>query len=83
VSKNSACCAAARALIAKRFLSAEAPRLPLADCAEAGSCPCAYKHHADRRAQPRRAVELGGLRRGRVVLEQERRTLRGRRETDC
>lgn len=75
-----ACCEAALALRGTRFLSAEAPRLPLAQCTTPKSCSCAYKHHADRRGQPRRKDESTGLRRTKV--EQERRAQGDRRKTD-
>ena len=73
-------CEAALALRTSRFLSAEAPRLPLAQCTTPKSCSCAYKHHADRRGQPRRKDEAVGLRRNKV--EQERRGQGERRKTD-
>jgi len=41
-------CHTARALRGIRFLSDEAPRLPLTPCTAGASCPCSYKHHADR-----------------------------------
>jgi hypothetical protein len=75
-----ACCEAALKLRGARFLSAEAPRLPLAQCTTPKSCSCAYKHHADRRGQPRRKDEAIGLRRTKV--EQERRAQGDRRKTD-
>lgn len=75
------CCGAARGVGTTRFLSAQAPRLPLADCASPQTCTCSYRHHDDRRAQPRRRDELVGLRRKGYVA-QERRTRRGRREDD-
>jgi hypothetical protein len=53
VSGGSAC-AAARACKDKRYLSTEAPRLPLAAC-DAASCKCKYRHFEDRRAGDRRA----------------------------
>jgi hypothetical protein len=77
---KSTSCEAARALRATRFLSAKAPHLPLPECTAPDSCPCAYKHHADRRGQPRRTSEVTGLKRGNVT--QERRGARGRRGTD-
>ncbi len=49
-------CAAAEACRGKRFLSAEAPRLPLADC-DVKRCDCRYRHYADRRGSPRRRDE--------------------------
>jgi hypothetical protein len=64
-----------------RFLSAQAPRLPLSQCTASDTCSCVYKHHADRRANPRRGDEKGGLRRGTTVA-QERRLQADRRKTD-
>jgi hypothetical protein len=75
-----ASCEAAHALRATRFLSAEAPRLPLERCTSPKSCICAYKHHEDRRGQPRRKDEASGLRRNKVA--EERRGAGGRRQTD-
>jgi hypothetical protein len=51
-------CAAAQACKGKRFLSPEAPRLPIAGC-DAEKCSCRYRHFVDRRAGPRRAEERG------------------------
>jgi hypothetical protein len=41
-------CEAAQAMRDRRFLSAEAPPLPLKDC-DADACQCRYQHHEDRR----------------------------------
>ena len=76
-----ASCPMARALGTTRFLAQEAPRLPMPDCRGGDSCPCGYKHHADRRGQARRAEELTGLRRPHPGTD-ERRQQRGRRSTD-
>jgi hypothetical protein len=46
-------CDAAKARIGVRFLSREAPRLPLADCGRT-DCSCRYVHHDDRRSFARR-----------------------------
>jgi hypothetical protein len=75
-----ASCESALALRGTRFLSAEAPRLPLAQCTTPKSCSCAYKHHPDRRSQPRRKGEAMGLKRTKV--EQERRAHGDRRKSD-
>ncbi len=75
------CCEVARSLSTTRYLSREAPRLPLPECASPASCSCSYKHHVDRRGQPRRKDDLSGLRRG-LLSGTERRMLRGRREDD-
>lgn len=76
----SASCAAARALKGRRYLSADAPRLPLADCTSPANCRCVYRKHPDRRAGPRREAETTGLRRSSPTPE--RRGSRGRRGTD-
>ena|SRR6516162_8246100 len=72
-------CEAARALKGQRFLSADAPRLPLPQCSSPMTCQCVYRKYADRRAGPRREVEKTGLHRS---PDQERRRKRGRRSTD-
>ena len=41
-------CPAVTALQGQRFLTADAPRLPLPDC-DQGNCQCTYVHHEDRR----------------------------------
>jgi len=63
----------------KRFLAADAPRVPLPDCASPWRCKCIYRHHADRRAGPRRATERGMS--GRVVRS-DMRCSSGRRAED-
>ena len=55
-------CPSAGSCKGKRFLASEAPPLPLPDCASRWRCKCTYRHHADRRAGPRRATELGMFR---------------------
>ena len=77
---TSASCAAAQALKGRRYLSADAPRLPLSDCTRAETCPCAYRKHPDRRAGPRREADASGLRRS--SPNADRRKGRGRRSTD-
>jgi hypothetical protein len=41
-------CAAVEALLGQRFLSSDAPNLPLKDCTES-QCTCRYRHYEDRR----------------------------------
>jgi hypothetical protein len=74
-------CAAAQVCRTARYLSREAPRLPLADCTKPDTCACVYKHLADRRGPPRRQDEQDGLRRNSKV-EQERRQTGDRRKND-
>ena len=45
-------CEAVMQLHGKRFLSAEAPQLPLAACDQ--HCECTFKHYNDRRQEERR-----------------------------
>jgi hypothetical protein len=52
-------CPAARKAATTRFLSDEAPVLPLAGCT-ARSCTCRYRHHQDRRQRPRRRADISG-----------------------
>lgn len=77
---GSQCCEAARQLDGTRFLSTEAPPLPLPHCG-ADACRCRYAHHSDRR--------VGNDRRNRdvwtpVVAQKagDRRGSHGRRVTD-
>ena len=78
---NKGSCEAARAIRLLRFLSAEAPRLPLPDCSSPGSCACTYKKYPDRRAGPRREDEETGIRRY-FDPTKERRVTRCRRHPD-
>ena len=50
-------CASANELRGRKFLSNEAPHLPLPDCTS-GSCECRFTHHADRRGRSDRRSEL-------------------------
>jgi hypothetical protein len=78
---NKGSCEAARAIKLLRFLSAEAPRLPVPECSSPGSCTCTYKKYPDRRAGPRREDEDTGICRY-FDPTKERRVTRGRRRSD-
>jgi hypothetical protein len=52
------CCQAARDIIGKRYLTDEAPRLPLSDC-DAAVCRCKYKRFDERREDLRRSSDIG------------------------
>jgi hypothetical protein len=54
------CCLAAKQMARKRWLSADAPRLPLERC-DLRTCECRYQHHTDRRGTPRRRVDREAL----------------------
>lgn len=73
-------CPAVRALESRRFLCADAPALPLAECT-ADTCSCRFERHADRRAGARRADETGVFQRPFDGSEQ-RSEARGRRAED-
>jgi len=75
------CCDAARGILGARFLSRDAPRLPLTGCTSLESCVCSYRHHADRRAAARRKDDVMGVRRG-MPVPNDRRFDRGRRDDD-
>jgi hypothetical protein len=74
-------CAASSSRRGKRFLSGDAPRLPLTECDRPGSCTCAYRHYPDRRGELRRASDSGkSLGAPKVVVDKRRAP--GRRTTD-
>jgi hypothetical protein len=73
-------CLAVRGLTNRRYLSADAPRLPVPECSMA-LCECRYKHHADRRAKVQRKRDRDGM--SPPYNATERRSIsRGRRESD-
>jgi hypothetical protein len=69
-------CQAARSLEGQRFLSKEAPTLPLPSCA-AAQCSCKFTKWSDRRSENRR-LEHGGLSAS-IFLANNRRARRERR----
>jgi hypothetical protein len=73
-------CFRARLLKGQRFLSSEAPALPLPDCTQPESCNCSYKKYDDRRAGLRRSREVSGIQR--PTASPEQRKTRGRRVKD-
>ena len=74
-------CDAARQRADHRFLSSEAPRLPLPEC-NVLECTCHFRHHKDRRKyQDRRSVSSGGYALGSSgIFKAERRQGKDRRE---
>lgn len=58
------CCRSATALDGKRFLSTNAPTLPLENCASPGLCQCEYRTLNDRREdfKPKAAPARAGIR---------------------
>lgn len=53
IAKQSVTCGMAAQLVGRRYLSKEAPLLPLSGCT-AKPCRCRYVHYADRRSEERR-----------------------------
>jgi hypothetical protein len=74
-------CKAANELLGQRFLSREAPPLPLKKCDKA-ECTCRYEHHENRRKGPRRAHEMGVSIDGYEEDERRVKEKRGRRKTE-
>ena len=62
----------------RRWLSREAPLLPLPGCTRPDTCQCTYNHHDDRRATSRRAEDLNVPSQGPRVAN-ERRSRKTRR----
>jgi len=76
-----ACCAAEKAA-GKRYLTTDAPLLPLQDCDRSGRCECRYRHYPDRRAGPRRKTDGAPPSAPPATDQDERRNYQGRREDD-
>ena len=75
-----ACRGTAEKYKGKRFLSAEAPQLPLPTC-DSRSCRCRYVHHNDRRTgRPRRNRDVWN--KNPAIVTNDRRASAGRRVTD-
>ncbi len=76
-------CLPAQQVSGQRFLSGQAPKLPLVSCSNPMGCRCVYKHHDDRRGGPRRIIDNGtSLRSSAPFIGNERRNSRGRRASD-
>lgn len=65
----------------RRFLSAEAPQLPLPTC-DVTACRCQYLHHDDRRAESDRRLRDVWNPNAKLAEGGDRRRLSGRRATD-
>lgn len=63
------------------YLAQEAPSLPIENCTEA-NCHCHYIFFDDRRSGRDRRVDLGKTDELLPILEQNRRSIPGRRDTD-
>jgi hypothetical protein len=72
-------CEVAQTGAGKRYLSDEAPLLPLDGCGDPSGCECRYKHFVDRRTDARRDSDSGMPQR---THKDEKRGQAGRRITD-
>lgn len=77
--RSEACCQAVKSLGTQRFLSEDAPLLPLADCSNPQGCRCVYEHFDERRDNLRRETDIGMPER---LYPEEKRAGHGRRITD-
>ena len=80
---DSRACMAAKTMEGQRYLSSEAPRLPLPDC-DGTECLCHFAHHKDRRNNKdrRNVFSASGHSSATGRHEQERRGLKDRRHDD-
>lgn len=76
-------CTAAKEIVGKRFLSGDAPRIPLPDC-DVMDCQCRFAHHKDRRTgkDRRNVFTASGHSVATGEFEQERRQGAERRDDD-
>ncbi len=81
IKHSAAGCRAAKAVGNVRFLSNEAPLIPLPGCNTPKSCRCRYEHYPDRRDEPRRDSDVGLPGMGWYV-DDRRHNVRGRRAND-
>lgn len=82
VANGDSCCDAARKIAGQRFLSKEAPRLPLTGC-DQKECKCRYQHYTDRRTETRRDGDIGIGTASEMFHQDCRRSNgRGRRDSD-
>jgi hypothetical protein len=73
-------CSAVHRFTRRRYLALSAPPLPLPSC-DSSSCTCHFRRHKDRRAGPRRRVDIG-LMSAPWSNAEKRRPGRGRRAED-
>ncbi|MCK7579713.1 MAG: hypothetical protein MZV65_31140 [Chromatiales bacterium] len=64
----------------RRFVSSEAPRLPLAGCTEQ-ACRCRYVHYEERRERDRRHAYSQSIASAPAAVERERRSGLNRRQS--
>lgn len=78
--RGTVCCSIARRFSEHRFLTREAPTLPLNGCTMPQRCECRYLKFKDRRGDSRRLDDFAAA--TRLYGLKERRGAKGRRSTD-
>jgi len=73
-------CSAVEEISGKRFLSNDAPLLPLPECDNRDNCDCRYTHWDDRRQEEDRRSPVGGMS-ARLGDGEERRSKTDRRKS--
>jgi hypothetical protein len=81
VETKASSCSAAHDLRKKRFLSKDAPSLPLPECGNALGCPYTYKHREDRCGKQRRKGEQSFTSTQKIPKIEQRQS-KGRRSDD-
>ena len=76
------CCEAAKELAGRKLLTAEAPRLPLADCTQPMQCKCRFRKFTDRRDGDEDRRHLGSAARSVWYAGPQRRESPKRRRGD-
>ena len=71
-------CDAAKEITGVRYLSADAPLIPLKECDRPRLCACRYDHFSDRRIAPRREAD-GAMPPNHRSFGVDRRVMRDRR----
>jgi len=82
IKSSSSACPAATAAKGQRWLSREAPQLPLPGCTRPDTCRCTYRHHEDRRGEGRRAEDTDAFRRPSAVQVERRSRYDRRKQAD-
>ena len=82
VKPGAGACPAANSVRDQRWLSREAPQLPLPGCTRPDACHCTYRHHDDRRAGGRRAEDTDAFRRPSHTLVERRSRGDRRKQSD-
>ena len=82
VKPGTGACAVASSGRSRRWLSREAPQLPLPGCNKPDTCRCTYQHHEDRRGEGRRAEDTDAFKRPPVVQVERRKHQDRRKPSD-